>query len=184
VVLVSRSAEESLLYMDLQPCPACGIKGFDWAEHELGQSDGGTLISVYAGPCQECGTDRRFEFTLADPAPGAPGFGGPQPSRIIDPGQFVVLARQAASLVPADPATCPADEVDDARQAIATAQQALDEVRKFIPAGADRVPPEAFRSEVGRATYAVDPGQFRLDRLDTVAASYQRIGAAYAALAP
>jgi hypothetical protein len=178
-VLVSRSAEESLLYMDLQPCPTCGARGFDWEGHHIEEDDGGTMISVYDGPCQRCGTPRRYEFTLADPSPGVVGFGGPTPSQIIDAGQFLVLAKRAAGLAPADPANCPPDERDDAREAIETAVAAVDEVLKFVPPDRDRVAVEDFWSEQGRAVYAADPGQFRRDRLDAVADAYRRISAAY-----
>jgi hypothetical protein len=182
-VLVSRSAEESLLYMDLQPCPGCSTKGFDWSGHHLEYDDAGTkagtVISVYDGPCQECGTARRYEFALAAAHPGAEGFGGPEPSQIVDPGQYLVLARHAAGLVPGDPVHCPPENRDAAHEAIATALLALAEVVKFVPEDTDRVPADAFWTEQGRAVYAADPGQFRRDRLDAVAARYARVRDAY-----
>jgi hypothetical protein len=179
-VLVSRSAEESLLFMDLQPCPGCGTQGFDWTGHHV-EDDAGALLSVYDGPCQECGTPRRYEFAPADPTPAAPGFGGPSPSQLIDPGQFLVLAKQAASLVPADPANCPPDDRDEAREAINTAIAAVEEVLKFVRPDSGAVAAEEFWSEQGRAVYAADPGQFRRGRLDAVADAYRRIRAAYTA---
>jgi hypothetical protein len=165
--------------MDLQPCPGCGTKGFDWGGHHLEYDEAGAVVSVYDGPCQECGTARRFEFTLTAARPGADGFGGPEPSQIVDPGQFLLLARHAAGLVPGDPAHCPPGDRAAAGEAIETALSALAEVVKFVPDGADRVPPDSFWTEQGRSVYRADPGQFRRDRLDAVAARYARIRDAY-----
>jgi hypothetical protein len=166
--------------MDLQPCAGCGAYGFEWETHLTEERDN-ALVAVYRGPCVECGTERAYEFELIGQAPAALAFGGPQPSRIVDPGQFFALAREAAALVPADPAQCPPEELDEAREAIAMAVSAIDEVGKFVPADADAVPPAAFTSEAGGALYAADPTQFRRARIEAVAAAYRNVFTAYQA---
>jgi hypothetical protein len=180
-VLQSRSTEESQLYMDLQPCPGCGTQGFEWEEH-LTEVRDEALVAVYRGACIACGTGREFEFELLAGDPAELEFGGPEPSRIIDPGQFFALAREAAAVVPASPGQCPPAELDDAREAIAMAVSAIGEVGKFVPADGDAVPPDAFTSEIGRAVYAADPTQFRRARLDAVATAYRDVHAAYLAV--
>jgi hypothetical protein len=144
--------------MDLQPCAGCGAYGFEWETHLTEERDN-ALVAVYRGPCVECGTERAYEFELIGQAPAALAFGGPQPSRIVDPGQFFALAREA----------------------IAMAVSAIDEVGKFVPADADAVPPAAFTSEAGGALYAADPTQFRRARIEAVAAAYRNVFTAYQA---
>ncbi|MET7426484.1 hypothetical protein [Dactylosporangium sp. NPDC005555] len=177
-MLLSGSTEESHLYMDLQPRPGCGFDGFEWDSHST-QVRGEDPVSVCQGSCPDCGTAREFEFVRIGQEPPPPALGGPEPSRLIDPGQFLSLAREAAALVPASPALCPPDQIADAREAIAVAVAAMDEVGKFVPAGADAVPVEAFTSEAGRALYGADPTQFRRRRVDAVTASYREVLTAY-----
>ena len=167
--------------MDLQPCPGCGVQGFEWEEH-LTEERPDAVVAIYRGACLECGTGREFEFELIAGATAELSFGGPQPSRIIDPGQFFALAREAAALVPASPAQCAPAELPDAREAIAMAVSAIDEVAKFVPADGDSIPSDAFTSEVGRAVYAADPMQFRRARIDAVSAAYRDVHAAYQAV--
>ncbi|HWU90486.1 MAG TPA: hypothetical protein VN253_24645, partial [Kofleriaceae bacterium] len=65
----------------------------------------------------------------------------------------------------------------DARQrgrtALARAIAALEEVTKFIPPGADRVPPEALFTPAGRGVYDREPGRFRIARLAAVLDVYR-----------
>ncbi|MBT8225598.1 MAG: hypothetical protein KJO75_08895 [Dactylosporangium sp.] len=177
-MLVSRSAEERQLYMDLQPCGGCGAEGFEWTDHYSADLDG-QLISAFSGACPRCDTTREFEFVVSGDEPPPPAFGGPEPSQIIDPGQFLALARNLAQLVPGDPANCPPDAVVDATDAISAAVAAMDEVLKFVPDGADAVPSETLTSDRGKAVYAADPGQFRRMRLEAVTGGYRKVLLAY-----
>jgi hypothetical protein len=89
-------------------------------------------------------------------------FGGPEPSELLDPGEWLVVADLAANRAPA------ADQAD-----FALAAAAIDEVLKFIPDGADEVPEAALRGGTGREAYAREPGRFRRRRLEAVAAAYR-----------
>src|SRR5919106_2874637 len=74
-MLVSRSTEESHLYMYLHPCE-CGEDDFEWRDHEI-VSGNGWLVSIYSGECGRCGKPRSFEFALApEPSPPPPSLGG------------------------------------------------------------------------------------------------------------
>lgn len=179
-MLVARSADESQLYLELQPCRACGERGFSWSDHYL-ESRAGQLVSRYVGACDSCGDESEFAFELRRETPAPEGFGGATPSEIIDPGQFFALARAAAGSVPADPMHCDPDEREDALAAIVFASAAIEEVIKFVPDGEDHVPPDAFVSEDGKAVYAADPMTFQLDRLKVTAESYRRVHHTYLA---
>lgn len=180
--LVARSIEECHLYMELHPCE-CGEEVFDWSRHRLEQRTGEhPLFSVYEGSCGNCGVQRRFEFAVpvqpVQPAqPAVPGrYGGEEPSRIVDPGEFLWSSERAAAGVPADPGELAADvDPDDAYDAVELAVAGVIEVLKFLPPGADSVPPEAFSSPLGRRMYDADPGRFGRDRLNSVLADYRRI---------
>src|SRR2546421_8402360 len=102
-MLVARSAPECRLYLDLHPC-SCGATAFP-VRHVLRSGEGDALEAVYEGDCASCGLPRRFVFELDSATPPAPpAYGGPQPSRIICPGQFLLVADRAAGSAVLDPA--------------------------------------------------------------------------------
>lgn len=164
--------------MELQPCRGCGERGFSWSDHYL-ESAYGKLVSRYTGTCDSCGNGSEFEFELRRETPAPEGFGGATPSQIIDPGQFFALARAAAESVPADPSHCDPGEREDSFAAITFASAAIEEVIKFVPDGEGSVPPDAFVTKEGKATYGADPASFQLDRLQVTAESYRRVRRAY-----
>jgi hypothetical protein len=174
-MLVARSAPECRLYLDLHPC-SCGEAGFAM-RHVVRVGGDGALEAVYEGGCPRCGLPRRFVFAL-DPAtpPPPPAYGGPTPSRIICPGQFALVAEQAARSAPLDPA--PPDTAGG-RATLAQALAAQQEVVKFIPAGGSAIPAEAFASPEGRALYQREPGRFDRERLMAVIDAYRQALTAY-----
>jgi hypothetical protein len=177
-MLVSRSTEESHLYMHLHPCE-CGETDFEWRDHQLVQGDG-CLLSIYSGECQRCGRPRRFEFALApEPSPPPPALGATAPSQIIDPGEFWHASRQFAGTVPADPGAVSDDEFHGAYDALAFALASLDEVLKFIPDGADAVPAGAFRSQLGQRLHAEAPERFTRSWLAADREAHRRLLARY-----
>ncbi|MFI5776864.1 hypothetical protein [Nocardia sp. NPDC051570] len=158
-MLVSRSSVECRLYMDLHAC-SCGETSFE-PGHVLREDEEGRLLAVYSGSCARCGLPRQFTFVLDDEMPPSPpAFGGAAASRIICPGEFLVVAEQAAAR-------------DRDRTAVATAVAAVEEVVKFIPDAMDAVPAEAFTSLTGRAAYVREPGRFARARLEATASAYR-----------
>lgn len=177
-MLVSRSTEESHLYMYLHPC-VCGEDDFEWRDHEI-VTGNGWLVSIYTGECGRCGEPRGFEFALApEPSPPPPALGGSKPSSIIDPGEFLSTAQRLAAGVPPDPARVDDEEFHAVRDALAFAVASVEEVLKFVPDGADAVPEDAFHSELGRRLYRQSPEQFDRRRLAEILAGYRALLAAY-----
>lgn len=167
-MLVARAMAECHMYMDLHPCERCGEPDFPWNLHVAGERDG-RRTSAYEGECPTCGTRRRFEFIVLSPNIPPPTLGGPEPSTLIDPGEFyeVATVAGAASELPPNPSP---EQIGDAYDAAADAAAAIEEVIKFIPAGAPAVPAEAFTSERGQSMYDADPARFERDRLDSMLA--------------
>lgn len=170
-MLVARSAPECHLYLDLNPCQ-CGEVEFE-PRHWLEQS-GEDLLARYQGFCPGCGTQRDFSFVL-DPElpPPPPAYGGDQPSKIIDPGQFLLVSEQLARTVPADPGGLSSETREESREVLGAAIAALEEVLKFVPPGAPEVPEEAFTAPDGWMVYQQEPGRFQRVRLEAVLGAYR-----------
>jgi hypothetical protein len=160
---LARTNAEAHLYMDLRPCDACGHRGFS-GDSAMVFVDG-ELCSRYAGACPRCGTERAFTFRVPEeirlPLERDVVFGGPEPSELLDPGEWLTVADLAAGR--------PDPDDDD----LALAAAAIDEVLKFLPEGAEEVPLEALRTEDGREVYEREPGRFRKVRLEAVATTYR-----------
>lgn len=157
-MLIARSTQEAHLYMDLHACE-CGAKDFE-REHRLEERDG-ALVAVYEGVCPQCGRTRSYAFLMADELPPAPPtFGGAEPSRIIDPGEFLWVSDQVGTDAGLRLLNVPPAEQREHRASFEYGLAALDEVIKFLPEGADSIPEDRFTSERGRELYRKDPTRF------------------------
>jgi hypothetical protein len=169
---VARSSAECHLYMALHPCP-CGEAAAP-TEHKVVQGKDG-LVAQYRGQCAKCGRAREFDFTLDPEVPPVDAFGGATPSRVVCPGQFALHADRLASRWPADMAKLSDAQRAQARDDLAWAARALEEVLKFVPADGDEVPAAAFTSAEGRAALAAEPGRFRKVRLQARLEAYRQL---------
>jgi hypothetical protein len=175
-LLLARTSREAHLHMDLHPC-SCGdpTRPTDSAVLDLD----GALASRYSGTCPSCGTHREFLFRLPDevpaPRPGRVVFGAGGPSELLDPGEWLWVADRYGAAAPADASRLGPDAGRAARRAVASAEAAMGEVLAFVPAGADAVPAEAFRSERGRTVYGAEPGRFSRARLEVVRDTYREM---------
>lgn len=163
---VTRSGDEAHLYLDLHPC-SCGSADTVW-ESAPGSVDG-EPVARYSGTCPGCEAEREFLFGLPEreaPPVRFPTFGGPEPSQLLDAGEWMWVADLTAGSVPAD-------EPREAEQALAIAMAAVEEVIKFIPPGEDEVPERAFWSDRGRRVRGAEPSRFLLDRLLVVRNTYR-----------
>lgn len=160
---IARTPAEAALYLELSPCPDCGSTRTDWHDQQLDD------VLSCTGVCAGCGAFREYLFSPPR-HPYDDEFGGPEPSELIDAGQWLALADRIAGQVAAG------DRSEQARAAMAVARQAVAEVVKFVPPAADAVPDEAFWTAAGRAERALDPGRFRLERLLVIRDSYSDPG--------
>ena len=161
---IARTSTEVTLYLDLNPCPDCGSDQADWQD----QFD---TVLTYTGECAGCGAHREYYFSppqhgMGDAVSTIGSFGGLEASELIDAGQWLAVADRIAGQVAAG------DRSEAALAVMAIAQQAVEEVVKFIPPSQDAVPDEAFWTDAGRAVRELDPGRFRLDRLLVIRDSY------------
>lgn len=160
-LLPARSATEAQLYLDLHPC-GCGTARLR-STQDLRADGNGSFISVYEGACSGCGRQWRAAFILPASLPVVGLIGGREPSQIIDPGEWLWLSDRDASGAAGPEAPALLDR----------AAAAAEEAAKFIPAGADRVPGNAFRSTLGRAMRDAVPGRFLKTDLDERARLYR-----------
>lgn len=147
-MLTARSAEECHLYMELHPCD-CGEPVFQWSRCRREQRDD-RPFSVYEGHCGACGEARCFEFAVTDEPPPPPAYGGPEPSQIIGPDEFLAVAQALAAIVPADPQRLGSEEREQAMEVIELASAAIDEVLKFAPEPDGEALPARLRSELAQ----------------------------------
>jgi hypothetical protein len=168
----ARTRDEALLFLDLRPCGQCESIDIAW-QTALGQTSQGVMVRRYYGDCGGCGRHREVNFELPEhplvPGPDDVVFfgGGDEPSRLLDPGEWVRVAEISARSVPAGPA---ADA--RARYSRAVAAAAINEALKFIPPGASAVPAAAFWTMIGQDLYAQERGRFNRDRLEILRDSY------------
>ncbi|TMR08414.1 hypothetical protein ETD86_47910 [Nonomuraea turkmeniaca] len=163
---VARTRDEAHLYLDLHPC-VCGSVETAWDSGVVHVA--GELAACYDGICADCGMEREFMFALPQREvmpEGWPTFGGPEPSQLLDAGEWLWVSDLTAGNVPAD-------DRNAARQALAMARATVDEVLKFIPDGHEHVPDHAFWSELGRQVRDAEPARFRRERLEVVRDTYR-----------
>ena len=169
----ARTRDEAHLYMDLSPCD-CGEVDVTW--HSALADEDGALVRRYSGTCPGCGTAREFRFAAPE-RPGLPGpdqavyFGGDDASQLLDPGEWLLVAELCAE-AGSQPASGAAERAE-ARESLAIAVAAIEEVLKFVPAGRDAVPDVAFWSARGRQVRDREPGRFERRRLVLVRDAYQ-----------
>jgi hypothetical protein len=170
------------MFMALHPCPTCGDEQFDAVVRNSLAGEAGTagddLETAYSGPCHTCGTAREFRFRIDDEtetdgetvplALGEPEFGRATPSAIIDAGQWLQSADRILAATPSNVLGVSEEEWEARRFLFKTAAESVAEVLKFIPAGADGVPPQGFWTDEGRAAHDASPERFQrapLERL-------------------
>jgi hypothetical protein len=178
-VLRARSMAEARLYMDLQPCSGCARRGF--AEPGRLVEHGESLAVDSRGYCPRCGAARSFTLLLADERVAPRGFGNADASTLIDAGEWLLLAEELGTRVPAAAEALDREGRARARAELERALAALAEVVKVIPAGAERPPAAAFFSERGVQAHRDQPGRFTRTRLEATRQVWRALAARLAA---
>jgi hypothetical protein len=160
----ARSIAEEHLYMELHPCE-CGESAAESSTHATITAEQG-LASEHVFDCAGCGRRRQFVFRLPGLAPQhADMYGGPEPSQIIDAGEWRMI-----SLAYMGEVTDARDQPDRRRRLLEVALAAYQEMLKFVPPGADRVPESAFFTPRGRQMRQQEPDySFRRSFLEAMA---------------
>jgi hypothetical protein len=97
------------------------------------------LVATYAANCPRCGKPRSFEFLLDSALePPPPAFGHATPSKLIDPGEFLVTADEAAKDAPDSLAGLSDERVERAKRRLAVAVAAKEEVLRCARCGGRR----------------------------------------------
>jgi len=156
----ARSADEAWLYVDLHGC-ACGEYDFEPGTIALVNHPGHWGVNRYEITCVGCRSLRSFMFAIADhtryrAAMAAGAFGGPEPSELIDAGEWFLLGCRTAQR---------GEGPDGALM--------IDEVAKFIAAGDEAPSDAAFDSVDGQRIRDAVPGAFRRDALVDRARRYR-----------
>jgi hypothetical protein len=161
-VIHARGRAEAYEYMRLA-LGDCTFYGFDVEPVRRYSSPGSPVVTVYVARCPSTAESREFEFTAdlaPDDAPDRLVYGfGPEPSKLIDAGQWVqvlfyyhtMVELQVKDLENGWPDPAGAEYLLDM---IWRARAAAEEILKFIPEGADSPPDSAFWTEVGRKSRA------------------------------
>jgi len=177
----ARTYDEAYLYMELRPC-VCGESEFDKTTASV--IEDGTSVERYSGNCPNCGRARQFTFRMPEePAPISFDmvYGwGDEPSSLLDPGEWlgvadVFAANARAELDGLDPAKAEEERLTRIFYQLSAAIAATEEVAKFLPSGADRIPEDAFRSQPGRLRFELSPERFQRVHLEAELADRKRI---------
>lgn len=172
---LARTSHEAHLHMELTPC-LCGGRRFNTSSVML-DLPGGAPGRRYTRTCQACGSLQEFTYRLPEEPLESPGFayGGEEPSEVLDAAQWLWVADWYARAVPPDPARLPPDERRVAQGRLAAAVAAIDEIAKFIPPGADRVPPEAVWTPMGESVRSAEGERLSAGRLAAVRSAYAEV---------
>lgn len=170
-LLPMRTVKEEHLYMDLNPCVCGSIKRLAH-QRLITLDDQATLASRFAWTCA-CGRARCFTFVLPeDPSyTTLPGYGGPEPSLILDPGQFLAVSNRHAGR-----ALSSLKRKAGKKRAASEMQEAiwaLEEVLKFIgPKPLDTPPIEVMWSLQSQELLKRGIDQFQRARLEARLKAY------------
>ncbi|MEJ3743602.1 hypothetical protein WEI85_09965 [Actinomycetes bacterium KLBMP 9797] len=184
-VRAARTYGEAHTFMDLHPCE-CGSAAFPRGQLAvLGSDDHGVTVR-FAGRCDDCDRSRAFVFRLP-PRPGVPAespylFGYPEdgPSELLDAGEWFGVAEGYAAVADLAVAEVDSGDQEDVVKLLTCAASAVDEVLRFLPAGADVLPAGALWTAASREGYARDPARFRRASLEQWRAERWRRLAEYA----
>ncbi|MBT8493349.1 MAG: hypothetical protein KJO07_09860 [Deltaproteobacteria bacterium] len=166
--LFARSAAEADLYVDLE-CEAAGEVPQS-RKRKKTERRRQTFWSYQI----RCASGKLLEFEfeldgLPEPKPGLRRkveYGGKEPSRLIDAGEWLRVADRHANLAPKSVAGLPERQRREAAGNLEIAIAAVGETLKFIPAGGDRVSSTVLTSTRGKTYFNKDVRRFTRSALE------------------
>ncbi len=162
--LSARSLAEAYLYLMVSPCPSCGKGPLYAGEAVSTRTEGELSLLGISAECGACGIRETWNFLIPrnrlSPATPADAISdGPEPSRIIDVGQWITLSRMIV-----EAASRSGDKLQIRRFGIESAH-CLDEALKFYEPDCDAPPSSAFLTAASRDRFRLQPEQFSRRRL-------------------
>ncbi|MEU3018459.1 hypothetical protein ABZ635_13815 [Nocardiopsis sp. NPDC007018] len=181
-MLSARSISEARLYIELRSCGDCGGS---WTAplHRLNLI-GGRPVAVDTVACFSCGRQERFEFLLPTEVETASGYGGADSSQIVDAGEFLWASDHYADLAFDRRDAATPQERAAVAELLKRSVNALEEVLKFVPGDADRVPLDDITSDRGRSLYGNNPDRFRAGHVEAELLNLCRLWDAYGVQEP
>ena len=172
----ARDGSEIRFALRIRGCPQCG-------SHDIGDprvdsyTRGGRDAGHYDVTCPDCGHERRVHFfeaadshqvktTYPEDRVLDRHLGGPLASTMISPHEFAAELAHCNAHINAAFVGMPRHIFGENRRRIGSGLSSVIELLKFVPAGADRVPAEAFRTADARAYHAAHSEQFERAALE------------------
>jgi hypothetical protein len=175
--LPARTYAEVHAYLDLRPC-ACGSDRFDRGAFDIVEARETGVVIQFVGVCEGCARPRDLTFRLPARPGLVPGsrdrfsYAEDGPSRLLDAGEWLGIAEGyggvgdlAVSVGEHSGGEHSGGERGAVVEYLISAAWAVDEVLKFVPPGADQVPPDAVWTAESRARYQAEPAEFSRERL-------------------
>ena len=107
-------------------------------------------------------------------------WGNATPSTLIDAGEWLAIADDFGARVPAEIHGLDGGEREAARVNLAKGIAAVEEVLKFVPAGADEPPQSAFFTPRGLGVYLDARDRFRRERLEVLLDAWRELADSFA----
>jgi len=166
--LFARTAEEADLYVDLE-CEAA--REVPQSRKKKKTERRRQTFWTYEIRCSS-GKLLEFEFDLSGLPDKKPGlrrkveFGGAQPSRLLDAGEWMKVADRYSERAPKSLAGLPEKQRRTAAHDVEFAVAAVAEALKFIPSGSERVSSTSLLSDRGKAYFNKDVRRFSRTELE------------------
>jgi hypothetical protein len=167
---LARTFAEAELHLSYLPCRVCGlaaleVRGFSY------ETVGGFELDQIETACLNCGDVDEHPYRLpmlqAESKGGHLRYGGPEPSELLDPGDWLLLASALLADVPQEHlAAVPVDQRTAYRNLVDAAVSAVEEALKFLDDGAATIARDAFWSNAGYELFVRSPELFRRERLN------------------
>jgi hypothetical protein len=166
---LARTFTEAELYLAYKPCRVCGLAALKVRAFTY-EKVGGYELDVIDTVCRNCGDEDehpvRLPLRQVESTGGHLRYGGPEPSELFDPGDWLLLAAAVLADVPQEGLEeLTADQRRNYRNLVDAALSAVEEALKFLGDGEAAVPADAFWSDAGHELYLEQPESFRRDRL-------------------
>lgn len=187
----ARSSLEVTYLLRFRGCPQCHERDLGSPRY-LSYIASGTLEPTgrFDVTCPKCGHQRsvRYRELRESPLAGPGDMGGPDPSQIISPHEFATelarCSRELGARTRADvPLLLQLRAIPFVWSPHLNGQTCAEELAKFLPEGAERIPADRFVTDEARAYLAAHPEQFTRAYIESCVKHYTELGESIRAVA-